>query len=59
METTDEFAVPPRPALVHPDADGVRTPSALGPLSPEDPPPAFMVSRPRLARHACTAEQRV
>ncbi|XP_008673492.1 S-type anion channel SLAH3 isoform X2 [Zea mays] len=42
METTDEFAVPPRPALVHPDADGVRTPSALGPLSPEDPPPAFM-----------------
>lgn len=40
---TDEFAVPPsRPALVHPDADGVRTPSALGLLSPEDPPPAFM-----------------
>ncbi|CAD6233571.1 unnamed protein product [Miscanthus lutarioriparius] len=32
---TDEFAVPPRPALVHPDAVGVRIPSSV--FSPEEP----------------------
>ncbi|KXG31513.1 S-type anion channel SLAH2 isoform X2 [Sorghum bicolor] len=37
---TDEFAVPPRPALVHPDAVGVRIPSSV--FSPDqEPPPVF------------------
>jgi len=45
---TDEFAVPPRPALVHPDAVGVRIPSSV--FSPEEPA-AFRVS-PRVTRHA-------
>lgn len=47
---TDELAVPPRPALVHPDAVGVRIPSSLGIFSPEDPAAAFVVS-PRVTRH--------